>query len=435
VVLCLLEAPSWQEGLGFAAALAVPTLVLWAAGWALIQVTRRVLPRRGPYTLRQGLNNLFRPRNQTVAVTLALGFGAFVVATVLQVRDNLARDLAVEQVEGQPNLLLFDIQDDQRDGVLSLLPEESRSRAEVTPLVPARIQGIRGRRRPEFQDLPDEERPSGWAVRRDYRHTYRGDLTDAEVLSDGAWWPDAPEVPEGVARVSLEADLASELRVGLGDRLTWDVSGVEIESEVVSLRTVDWSRFQTNFFVVFEPGSLDRAPSTWVVLARVDGEDSRAGLLRQLVESFPNVSALDITRIQEVVQAILEQVTRAIAVLAGFAALAGILVLAGALAASRHQRAREGALLRTLGARRGQVLAVLLTEYLALAGLAALTGIGAALVASWLLITQGFGLDYRVYPASILGIAGGIALLTVLSGILGSRELLRRPPLPVLRGQ
>jgi putative ABC transport system permease protein len=81
------------------------------------------------------------------------------------------------------------------------------------------------------------------------------------------------------------------------------------------------------------------------------------------------------------------------------------------------------------------VLAVLLTEYLALAGLAALTGIGAALVASWLLITQGFGLDYRVYPASILGIAGGIALLTVLSGILGSRELLRRPPLPVLRGQ
>lgn len=435
VILCLVEAPSWREGLGFAIALAVTTLILWAAGWSLIRVTRSLLPRRGPYTVRQGLNNLFRPRNQTVAVTLALGFGAFVVATVLQVRDNLARDLAVEQLEGQPNLLLFDIQDDQRAGVLGLLPEDARSAAEVTPLVPARIQGIRGRRRSEFQELPEEERPSGWAVRRDYRHTYRGELTDAEVLVQGSWWSDAPEVEEGVARVSLEVDLATELNVGLGDRITWDVSGVEVESEVVSLRTVDWSRFQTNFFVVFEPGSLARAPATWVVLARVDGEDRRAGLLRQLVETFPNVSALDITRIQEVVQAILEQVTRAIAVLAGFAAVAGVLVLAGALAASRHQRAREGALLRTLGARRGQVLTVLLTEYLALAGLAALTGIGAALVASWILITQGFGLEYEVNPGSVAAIAGGMALLTVVSGLLGSRELLRRPPLPVLRGQ
>jgi putative ABC transport system permease protein len=238
-----------------------------------------------------------------------------------------------------------------------------------------------------------------------------------------------------VARVSLEADLAEELKVGLGDRITWDVSGVEIESEVASLRTVDWSRFQTNFFVVFEPGSLERAPTTWVVLARVEGAEPRAGLLRRLVETFPNVSALDITRIQEVVESILTQVTRAIAILAGFAAVAGALVLAGALAASRHQRVREGALLRTLGARRGQVLAVLLTEYLALAALAAVTGIGSAVIASWLLVTLGFGLDFRVNPASIVAIAGGIALLTVLSGLVGSRELFRKPPLPVLRGQ
>jgi putative ABC transport system permease protein len=364
-----------------------------------------------------------------------LGFGAFIVATVLQVRANLARDLAVEQVEGQPNLLLFDIQDDQREGVLQLLPPDARSAAEVTPLVPARIRAIQGRRRAELGDLPEAERPSGWAVRRDYRHTYRGELSDAETIVAGGWWPEAPAAPAGIARVSLEADLATELKVGLGDRITWDVSGVEIESEIVSLRRVDWSRFQTNFFVVFEPGSLEKAPASWVVLARVDGEEPRAGLLRRLVESFPNVSALDITRIQEIVQSILAQVTRAIAILAAFAAIAGTLVLAGALAASRHQRAREGALLRTLGARRGQVIAVLLTEYLALAALAATTGIGSALVASWLLVTQGFGLDFRVNATSVAGIAGGIALLTVVSGLVGSRDLLRKPPLPVLRGR
>ncbi|MEJ2538571.1 MAG: FtsX-like permease family protein [Gemmatimonadota bacterium] len=433
--LCIIEAPSWQEGVGFAMALAATTLVLWGAGWGLTRLAHRLLPRRGPYPLRQGLANLFRPRNQTVSVTLALGFGAFVVATVLQVRANLARDLALEEVEGQPNLLLFDIQDDQRAGLLDLLPPEARGQAEVTPLVPARIRALKGLDRVAMQALPEEEQPSSWAVRRDYRHTWRAELTDAETLVEGAWWPDASPVSEGVARVSLEADLAEDLKVGVGDRVTWDVSGLTVESEVVSLRTVDWNRFQTNFFVVFEPGSLEQAPSTWVVLARIPGDSARADFQFRLVESFPNVSALDITRIQEVIEAILAQVTQAIAILAGFAALAGILVLTGALAASRHQRAREGALLRTLGARGRQILAVLFTEYAALAALATLTGLGLALAASWALVTLGFGISFRPDATSVAGIAVGMTLLTVASGLLGSRDLLRRPPLPVLRGE
>ena len=435
VALSVAEAPSWQEGLGFAAGLAVTTGVLWATGWALVRTVHRFLPHRGPYPLRQGLSNLFRPRNQTVAVTLALGFGAFIVATVLQVRSNLGRELALESVEGQPNLLLFDVQEDQREEVLGLLPAASRGGAEVTPIVPARIRAVKGVPRTAMDTLPREERPEGWAVRRDYRHTWRDSLTDAETLVEGAWWNEAPPVPEGVVRVSLEADVAADLRVGLGDAITWEISGVPLESRVTSLRTVDWNRFQTNFFVVFEPGGLEGAPATWVVLARIDDAETRSRFQRELVQAAPNVSVLDIARIQEVVQSILGQVTRAIAVLAGFAALAGTLVLAGALATSRSQRTREGALLRTLGARRGQVLAVLMSEFVALSLLATVTGLGLALAASWLLVTFGFGIHFRPDVVSLVALALGMALLTLGSGLLGSRDLFGRPPLPVLRGE
>ena len=66
----------------------------------------------------------------------------------------------------------------------------------------------------------------------------------------GQWGSAADEV----ARISLEVELAENLRVGIGDHITWDVTGREVETVVTSLRAVDWARFEPNFFVVFEPG-------------------------------------------------------------------------------------------------------------------------------------------------------------------------------------
>jgi putative ABC transport system permease protein len=434
VALAVIEASTPAQGLAFAAALAVVTGVLWGAGRGVLAASRRLFPRRAPYPLRQGFSNLFRPGNQTVGLTLALGFGAFVVGTVAQVQGNLGRALALDEAEGRPTLLFFDIQADQREGVLDLLSIEARDGADVIPLVPARLAGINGRTVGALAADSSGPRPRGWALRREYRHTWRADLSDAEVLVAGAWWPDAPAVAEGLARVSVEEDLARDLAVGLGDTLTWSVGGRDVSSVVTSLRRVDWQRFQTNFFVVFEPGSLDEAPATWVALARVEGAPARADVQRRLVDRYPNVSVLDVSRVQEVVEAILVRARQAMSFLAALAIGAGLLVLAGALATSRHQRALEGALLRTLGARRNQLLAVLFSEFLALGTLATLTGLGLALVASWALVAQDFGLAWSPRWGSLVGIWAAIALLTLATGLLGSRGLLRRPPLPLLRG-
>ncbi len=434
IVLSILEAPEPALGWGFAAGLTGATAALFVTGRLIIAATRRLFPARAPWVVRQGYSNLFRPGNQTIAVTLALGFGAFITTTVLQVQTTLTDELTVDLGGGRPNLLLFDVQNDQREGIVGLLPDTSAAQ-EVTPLVSSRLVAIRGLGRDSLAALPAEERPAGWALRREYRHTFRGELTDSETLVDGSWWPDAAEAPEGVARISVEEGLAEDLGIAVGDRLTWSISGIEIESMVTSLRAVEWEQFRTNFFVVFEPGALDDAPASWVILARV-AEDQARGLFQgRLVREYPNVSVLDVGRIQEAIETILGRVDQAIRFLAGFAAVAGLLVLAGALASSRAQRQTEGALLRTLGARRGQVLGVLFSEYLALGLLAGLTGTGLAVVASAAIVGGVFELDFQLATAPVLTILGGLAVLTVVVGLLGSRDLLRRPPLPVLRGE
>jgi putative ABC transport system permease protein len=196
---------------------------------------------------------------------------------------------------------------------------------------------------------------------------------------------------------------------------------------------VDWARFDTNFFVVFEPGLLDQAPQTFVVLGRVDDAAERGRLQRMVVERFANVTTVDLATLQDAVERLVNQVTLAIRFMAVFSLLTGALVLVGAVATSRFQRVREGALLRTLGATRRQVLRVVLAEYLALGSLAAVVGVGLAVGAAWAIAKWVFDGPFAVPVPAVGLLALVVTLGTALVGLLNSRDVLRLPPLEVLR--
>lgn len=439
--LCVIEAPSPRLGLGFAAGLAVAGAAIAGVGWLLMRLTRRFFPAWASYPIRQGVSNLFRPQNQTISVTLALGFGAFVIGTIVAVEGSLREDLTLSIGLGQPNLLLFDIQTDQIEGIRALLPEDARASAQVTPLVTSRIASINGKTPEELRAGDDhDEQPESWALRREYRNTYREEMGDAETLVSGRWWDgtraseNGTEIDAGdLARLSLEEGVARSLRVELGDTIVWSVTGIEIASVVTSTRSVDWNRLEPNFFAVFEPGALEAAPQNAIMVARLPDPEERLRMQRELLDAFPNVSALDFSRVQEAIEAVLSRVRQAVAFLGAFCALAGIIVLIGALATSRLQRLREGAILKTLGARRSQVLTVLFAEYLALGSIATASGLILSIVAASLIVPSVFELDYsvRLGPISLIWMV--VVLLTVVVGLLGSRDLLNRPPLPILR--
>ena len=440
VLLSLWQAPEPGQGLVFAAGLSGALALLWVTALALIRLTRRYFPGGASYPLRQGVANLFRPQNQTVAVTLALGFGSFIIAAMFLVESNVQSQLSFDAGADRPNVLLFDVQADQADEVVDLLARAASGAVEVTPVVPARIAAINGRPAEELLSDTTDSGPERWAVRRLYRNTYRPNLPDSEELVAGSWWDE--EVPrpatstspgEQAHRISLEIDLAEDLGVGVGDRITWDIQGVPIGTTITSLRRVDWARFATNFFVVAEPGTLEDAPQTYLALARVADREGRARMQRDLVRAFPNVSVLDLALVQEALDSILSKVSAGIRFLAVFAVLGGIIVLMGVLSASRFQRMRESALLKTLGAQRSQVLRVLLAEYMALGSLAGLAGSLLGIAAAWGLVTFVFEGDFSPSPLRLLGLWLIVVILTLTVGLANSRGVLRKMPLAVLR--
>lgn len=435
VVLAVHQVGSWRQGSIFAGGIALTLLILWGASWALIRLMRRWLPAGWPYVWRQGLANLHRPANQTVTLVLAIGFGAFLLGTLYLVQYNLLRQLRQTGGAARPNLVLFDIQSDQLPGIERELRGAKLPLSPPTPIVPMRIRSVKGH--PVTRLLAGAatsgDGPSNaWVYRREYRSTYRDSIVTTERVVEGRWSPGKGSRP---ARISVEQDLARELGVGIGDEIVWDVQGVTLPSRVASLREVDWARFEPNFFVVFAPGALENAPQTWVTLTRIASPEERGRFQRRLAERFPNVSTLDLSLLQEALERLVDRVALAIRFMALFSLGVGAVVLVGALATSRFQRVREGALLRTLGATRAQIFRVVLAEYLSLGLLASAVALVLAAAAGWALARFVFEGSFSLPLMPLGGLILSIVALTVFVGVANSRDVVRRTPLEVLRDE
>ncbi len=463
VALAGLQVGSALQGLAFAAGVGGALLMLWLAALGLTRGLRRWFPRGLPYVQRQGLANLYRPANQTVAVVLALGFGAFLLGALAVMQHTLLRQLSLDGGLGRPNLVFFDIQPEQRAGVAALIDSAGFPTQPPVPIVPMRLKAINGKLTSAIIAAADSARPdttiarggprgprgrSGaqagperWALRREFRSTYRDTVVGSEKIVVGDWWNPRrlddsaarPLAPDGVIPISLETSIASDLDVTLRDTLTWDVQGVAVRTVITSLREVNWARFEPNFYAVFPTGVLEEAPQMFVLLTRADSAAAIGRLQRSVVERYPNVTSIDLTAVQQTIEKIVGSVSLAIRFMAFFSLGTGVVVLIGALATSRFQRIREAALLKTLGATRRQVVSVMVTEYAALGVLSATVAVVLAGIGGWAITKWVFKIPFSIPWAGFGMLAAGMVLLTVLTGLWNSLDVFSRPPIGVLR--
>ena len=423
----------WLQGLIFALAVGAAFGLLSAAAKLLTNFTRKFFPEAWSYTWRQGLANLFRPHNQTLMMMLAIGFGAFLIATLYLTQHTLLRQVALTGTDQQPNLVFFDIQPDQQAEVATLIRAEGLPVLQQVPIVTMRLEEINGRNVRKLQE-DSTTGISRWALRREYRSSYRDSLNDNETIIAGKFQKRLDQ-PQDTIYVSLEKDIAEELKAKVGDELVFDVQGVPMTTRLGSVRAVNWQRMMPSFYVLFPQGVLESAPQFLVLVTRAESNEQSARLQRAMVQRFPNVSGIDLALILSTVDAVLNKVSFVIRFMALFSIMTGLLVLAGAVIMSRYQRIQESVLLRTLGANRRQVLRIMAVEYFFLGGFAALTGLLLATAASWALAVFVFETSFAPASLPLLIILILVMGLTMLIGLLNSRGIIDRPPLEVLRAE
>ena len=458
-----------RDGLGFTAVLAAGFGILGGLAKLVAWSARKWFPRRSPYVVRQGVANLYRPNNRTVLLLLSLGLGTFLMLSLFLTRTTLLKEIEISGGSGRANLLFFDIQDDQIDGLKQATAAAQAPVLVHAPIITMKIAKVKGRpveelvresggrregaqteRRREGEaerrrdgdtgregdfgkkGAGDGRRMPGWTLRREYRSTYRGKLEGSERLVSGKF-VGRVEPGEAVVPISLEEGLFKEMNLQLGDEIEWDVQGVPMRTKVGSVRAVEWRRLEPNFFVVFPEGVLEPAPKFHVAAVRANDATHSAQVQRAVVSAFPNVTAIDLALVLQTVDGIFTKVSFAIEFMAAFTVLTGVIVLVGAVLTGRYQRIRETVLLRTLGATRRQLLQIQLVEYAILGVLAAIVGGALAVAGNALLAT----FIFRITPSvswTVLTVGTlSVCAVTIFTGLLTSRGITNHPPLEVLR--
>ena len=425
-----LQMADWIQTLVFVAGVGITFLLLYGVAKAFTYLIRRFFPKGWPYLWRQGLSNLYRPNNQTVILMISIGLGTALISTMFLVQDLLINRVKISSEQSQANMLMFDIQPSQQESLSKMAKSEGYPILEAVPVVTMQLQSVNGvTLKDVVADTSSEV--SSRAFRGEIRATYRDSLTKTESITSGKWVGVVGN--KDTASVSLDQNYADNIKVKVGDRLSFNVQGLIIPAKVSSIRQVDWNRFQSNFRVVFAKGSIDQAPQFYLMMTKVPTEIESSKFQQKIVNNFPNVSVIDMNAVLTVLQEILDKIGFIIQFMGAFSILTGIIVLISSVRISKFQRIRENVLLRTLGASRKQIYLITISEYLFLGLLSALTGIIISLLASYLLAIFVFE---SVFVPSIGMIALLLLLivgLTVLIGLINSLSVINRSPLEALR--
>lgn len=412
--------------LGSAGGIVGALIVLAGAAVALRAVARRLTRGlRGRVAWRLAFGAIGGPASEAASVILSLGLGLSVLAAVGQIDANLRTAIDRDLPARAPSFFFVDIQLDQIEGFLARVDADPAvSRSENAPMLRGVITQINGK---PARDVGGEH----WVLTGDRGVTYSAQPPSNATVTAGAWWP---EDYTGPPQISFAAEEAEEIGLKLGDLLTVNVLGRDIEAEITSFRLVDFSTAGMGFVLSMNPTALQGAPHTYISTVYSTPE-AEAALMRDVSRAYPNITAI---RVRDAVDRVTEALT-AIASATAWAAsatlLTGFVVLIGAAAAGTRARVYEAALLKVLGASRARILLSFALRSALMGAAAGAVAVLAGGAAGWAVMVWVMEADYAFEPVSAFAIVLGGVLATLLAGLAFAWGPLAARPAQVLRAQ
>ncbi|MBA4501641.1 ABC transporter permease [Marinobacterium marinum] len=326
-------------------------------------------------------------------------------------RADLMQQWQAQFPADTPNYFLINIQPWQKAGVDSFFAERQLN-TELYPMIRGRLTRLNDA--PIKPQLTTAQQNHN-TLRRELNLSWRAEQPAHNPLVAGDWWQSGD-----TGAISIEQDMADELGLKLGDRLGFDVGGTQVEGEIRNIRSVVWTSFRPNFYIIFNPEALQNAPSTWITSFHLAPEERATS--RELLEQFPSLTLIDIDQLLTQLAGWLQHLGDSSALILSLSLICGLLLLSVTLLQALEQRRFESALLQTLGVTARQAQQLDLLEFLLLGfvcGLLASAGAEGilAMLHQWLL---------QMEPRLHLQLWGSLPLLAALMFVLiGS--LIRRP--------
>jgi putative ABC transport system permease protein len=388
----------------------------------LLLVVDKLLPKtKMSMTLRFAWQQINRDRYRTSIQILAFSLTLMVMLIIAIVRNDLLQDWQQNLPDNSPNYFAMNIQGYQVDDYQNDLTQAGFMTSTAFPMVPGRLTIIN-----DVVVKDDEQYSQDPALQRDLVLSGGHELPLGNVITEGEWFSG-----NAIAEVSIAESLAKRLQLTLGDQLTFDVAGQQIQTRISSLRKVDWGSMKPNFYILFSKDLVQKLPLNYLTSFYAAQEHTHK--LTQIIRDYPGITLLDMSQVLVQIQGLLSQVTLAVEYLLILVLLAGLLVLIAALNSSLDDRLQQGAVLRTLGAKRQQLQRMQWYEFLLLGALAGLIAVAGAEVICWVLYQKLFELEYSWHLSYWLYVPVVSALTIALLANRNLTHVIKQPPLVILR--
>lgn len=404
-------------------------VLLRIVAWGVMAIARR-LPRPRSTELRLAIANIHRPGALTPSVVLSLGLGLCLLVALTLIDGNISRQLTASLPERAPSFFFVDIQDAEKDRFDTFVRAQAPGgKLERVPMLRGRIISIKGVPSDQIVAPPD----IAWILNGDRGITYAEKIPDGSQLVAGEWWP---ADYAGPPLVSIEEEVATGFDLKIGDPISVNVLGRNIDARIGAIRKLEWESLGINFVLVFSPNTFKGAPVTHLATVTFPAgtpTETELSLLKEAAKAFPTVTTVRVKDALDAINGLVAQLALGIRGAASIALVASVLVLAGALAAGHRGRVYDAVVLKTLGATRWRLLTAFVLEY-GLLGLAtAVFGVLAGTAAAWIIVTEVMELKFVFLPGAAIAAAFGAMAITIVFGLLGTWRILGQKPAAYLR--
>lgn len=424
--LLALLAQQWQLTAMLLVTLFVLSTLVWLAVWGLLWWLRQ--GQRWPMALQLAIAGLLRRRLPVTVQVLSFALAMLLMLTMQQVSGQLLAQWRAQLPKDAPNYFITNVYQEQVAEVDEFLEQQAWPSSTMYPVVRGRLMQVNREvvaQSVSKQDGEEVNESTRQGVGRELNLTFQNQLPEYNELVEGQFNTSAMSV-------SVEQQLASRLKIALGDELQFLIGTNTVTVTVTSIRKVDWGTLKPNFFMILSADALAGFPATYI--GAFNAPKAERAKLADLLQRFPTLNLLDIDNTIEQVRQLVSQVSLAVQGVFVVVLIAGVLVLLAQTQASMAQRRKELAILRSLGARSAMLKQWVWFEFLLVGAVAGLLG---AIGAQGLLFAlQHWVLDMPLrwsVEIWLLGPVLGGGFVAIL-GYWQLRGLLQTTTLALLRG-
>lgn len=381
---------------------------------------------------RHASRTLSRYFTSSFTIFICLLMGMTLTTFIFQLEGSLRKEFTQNFGDRRPDLFIFDLQDTQAEEFEAMTKSEGWYRTIFAPMIRGRLIKINGEPlakrdtsegEQNFQTREDEN--SERTRNRGVNLSYRSHLSWSETLVEGKFNGEKCNPEVAPCEISLEQTYARRLGAELGDKLIFDISGIEVEGIVTSLRTVKWTSFEPNFFILFQPGILEEAPKTYLSSIKVKSLDEKRRVFTKMAEKFPSVSILEVSELVRKITTIFDLMAIAIKFISFLSLFVALVVLVAVSFNHLELRKREMSLFYMLGLNTKSIKKIYSREFSFLIGLCFVLSISFGSALTLVIMKKVFNSEVILRMSFVLPMMAGLGFILFTIVALRVRKLVK----------